>query len=322
MLSRSPMKRILRKSPNCLNCGEELKGDYCHICGQANTHYHASLSQVIFDFLSEFVEFDSKFFRSFRPLLLKPGFLTREFNMGRRSSYISPFRLYIFISILFFFVIMTVGQDGIVVGELEEATNEIDEVLSNEELTEEDRKDLVEFQSMVRQFLGTEEMDPELKDNLINFEGEELENSDSWLIRRLKEKEEQIDKMDAVEFQRKLASEFKNNFPKIMFLLLPVFAIILKVLYARRKIYYVEHLIFSFHFHTFVFIVLLISTLISYAENLFLLVILIYLFIAMREVYRQSIVKTVVKYGLLLFSYSFSLMVSFVIIMMITILQV
>lgn len=54
------------------------------------------------DFLGHYFTFDSKFFHSIVPLVIKPGFLSREYAKGRRVSYILPLRLYIFTTFIFF----------------------------------------------------------------------------------------------------------------------------------------------------------------------------------------------------------------------------
>jgi hypothetical protein len=85
----------------CSNCGEELHGDYCHRCGQPGRHYRMPLRELVTDLLQDLLTLDSRLFRSVVPLLLRPGFLTREFNEGRRIRYIPPLRLYLFVSVLF-----------------------------------------------------------------------------------------------------------------------------------------------------------------------------------------------------------------------------
>jgi hypothetical protein len=102
-----------------------------------------------------------------------------------------------------------------------------------------------------------------------------------------------------------------HNIPKLMFFLLPVFALILKLVYVRRKIYLFDHAIFTLHFHSFIFLfftLLLLVSLFVTVPNLYLfafLATLTYLLIAMRKVYRQSWGKTTVKLLTILFLYSF-----------------
>ncbi|CAM2007185.1 DUF3667 domain-containing protein [Acanthopleuribacter pedis] len=91
--------------PDCLNCGHPVALLYCPNCGQSLRDVRVSISSLVMDFLGDAFTFDSKLFRSMRPLFLKPGFLTREFMRGRRAQYIPPLRMYLFFSILFFLTI-------------------------------------------------------------------------------------------------------------------------------------------------------------------------------------------------------------------------
>lgn len=94
------------KEENCLNCGNELsnKDFYCAQCGQS-TEKESNLRSFVSHFLSDYFTFDSKIFKSVRPLFIQPGFLTLEFLSGKRVSYIPPLRLFIFSSIIFFLLL-------------------------------------------------------------------------------------------------------------------------------------------------------------------------------------------------------------------------
>ena len=90
-------------SKNCLNCGNQLKGPYCHTCGQKDLgKIDRSFRFVIAQFLSAMYFVDGKFIKSFRYFITKPGFLTREFIEGKRVKYISPISLFLIINLLFF----------------------------------------------------------------------------------------------------------------------------------------------------------------------------------------------------------------------------
>lgn len=89
---------------NCLNCHSEVKpGDkYCANCGQQVDKNDLRLGVLIREFFENYISLDTRFGRSIKPFLFKPGFLTLEFNRGIRKNYANPFRLYILTSILFF----------------------------------------------------------------------------------------------------------------------------------------------------------------------------------------------------------------------------
>ena len=100
-----------RKEKVCLNCGASLVGRYCQDCGQENVEPKESLGHLITHFFNDVTHFDGKFFSSMKYLLLKPGFLTEEYTKGRRATYLNPIRMYLFISAMFFLVLMTFFVD-------------------------------------------------------------------------------------------------------------------------------------------------------------------------------------------------------------------
>ena len=88
----------------CRNCGTPLNGKFCAECGQRHHAAVATLRESMDDFAGTHFGFDTKFFHSIVPLMFRPGFLTREYCMGRQERYIKPFRLYLFSSVVFFFL--------------------------------------------------------------------------------------------------------------------------------------------------------------------------------------------------------------------------
>src|SRR5712692_7891726 len=90
---------------HCENCGTQLSGKYCSVCGQPAIDYRRSFRHVIVDVLDSFLNWDSKFFATIGLLLTRPWRLTNEFLCGRRVRYLHPARLYLLASILFFFAV-------------------------------------------------------------------------------------------------------------------------------------------------------------------------------------------------------------------------
>ena len=89
----------------CDNCGAEKLGHYCAVCGQSDRNYRRNVFPIVGQVLSETFEFDSRLLKTVPKLLVRPGFLSTEFSRNRRAGYLSPFRLYLFTSIVFFFVL-------------------------------------------------------------------------------------------------------------------------------------------------------------------------------------------------------------------------
>ena len=94
--------------PSCLNCGAALQGRYCSECGQRYSPHHLGFHDLVHDAVHEFLHLDGKIFRTMKLLVMKPGALTREFLEGRRARYISPIRLYLTWSVIFFALIAIV----------------------------------------------------------------------------------------------------------------------------------------------------------------------------------------------------------------------
>jgi hypothetical protein len=89
----------------CANCGQPLAGEYCAACGQRHEPHVHTVSHFAAEAFESISHADSRLWRTLLYLLIRPGFLTREFFAGRRVRYLPPFRLYLVISVLFFLVV-------------------------------------------------------------------------------------------------------------------------------------------------------------------------------------------------------------------------
>ncbi|TDI95710.1 MAG: DUF3667 domain-containing protein [Caldithrix sp.] len=92
----------------CPNCSENLTGNFCTNCGQKAKNLNVPFKELVSEVVGDIFTFDSRFFRTLMPLIAKPGFLTVEYNLGRRSRYVTPFRLYVFISFILFFMLSSI----------------------------------------------------------------------------------------------------------------------------------------------------------------------------------------------------------------------
>ncbi len=105
-----PRRRKIPRPTHCLNCGDSLTGNFCANCGQEAVDERAAIWPLVSDVLSEFARWDSKFVRTLLPLLFRPGYLTNEYNLGKRASYLAPFRLFLSVSVLFFLLLSWRGD--------------------------------------------------------------------------------------------------------------------------------------------------------------------------------------------------------------------
>ncbi|HET7307798.1 MAG TPA: DUF4286 family protein [Gammaproteobacteria bacterium] len=262
----------------CGNCETPLRGRYCPVCGQDSYHRVTSIRELLTDFFGEFLNLDSRLARSLPPLIGRPGVLTKEYLAGRRARYIPPLKLYLFISVAFFFL------------------------LSLASLRPEWLNIHVAQGNDAPVHLSVDEQNGELA------------KQPGWVQELVRKG------MDAKNNPRAFVSTMIGKLPTMMFLLLPLFAFFLKLLYIRRKRYYVEHLIFSLHYHAVVFMAAFIF-LVAYAfadrfgiaavtgnAGLVLWIYLtLYLILAMRKVYAQGWIKTFFKWCVLAFFYGLSL---------------
>ncbi|HST07551.1 MAG TPA: DUF3667 domain-containing protein [Gemmatimonadaceae bacterium] len=89
----------------CGNCGAQLAGPFCSQCGEKKFSRHDySLGHFVEEALDGLTHFDSRFLRTLKLLLTKPGELSNAFFHGGRSRYTKPLSLFIIVNVVFFFV--------------------------------------------------------------------------------------------------------------------------------------------------------------------------------------------------------------------------
>jgi hypothetical protein len=329
----------IRSEKICLNCGTETTGRYCPACGQENIEPKQTVWHLVTHFFSDITHFDGKFFLTVKDLFIKPGFLSREYIQGRRVSYLDPIRMYIFTSAIFFLIFFSmvnvkninfgnetrkeIAPDSTLHELLSKAKNAKDsaDILKIKKLINAIPKDIDSTPTHVHT-----KFDPEKSEYASVAAYDSAENTlpavkrDKWLKRRIKIKTIELNqryKNEKGNLFRELISNYIHNCPKVLFISLPLFALLLKLLYVRRKqFFYVDHGIFSLHLYIFSFLILLILFGIGELKtdtgwgwlNWIFAAIVIYMFIyyykAMRRFYGQGRAKTILKY-ILLFILSF-----------------
>ncbi len=300
------MKKFVYTDPTpgvCDNCGASLHGEYCHLCGQQDKTYIRNVFSLLHEFLQEFSSWDSRLVKTLVPLLFKPGFLSMEYVAGRRARYVPPIRLYLFISLLFFLIVAMVAKVDTTQWRQSIAQSEPAEQIADpvdaepatpspnegvgihvETSPEARRRPLSERVNVNLPFL-TDETNAEVHRRVVRS----MENPELFL-----------------QQARQLA-------PPMMFLLLPVFAFLLKILYLFAKRYYTEHLTLALHTHSFLFASFLLLMMFSAIGNAYtgwvealagwLTVGLwvwmpLYLYIAQKRFYSQGWILTTIKYFL------------------------
>ncbi|MGI9262408.1 MAG: DUF4286 family protein [Woeseiaceae bacterium] len=327
----------------CLNCGTTLAGQYCGNCGQRAQSRLISIWELVRDAFGDLLELDSRLWRTLIPLTVRPGMLTRDYLEGRRARYMPPFRTYLVLSIVFFLVaFFDPAEEFGVFLNTEETSPAAEE--NSQSAAQEFRDGFIdglnaerdvesvaaESQSPERDVEGDDDSGFSIQ---IDDEGtstvddcDEIEAADlpdwmsTWMTaERLKATCERVVADDGKAFAGKLL----DNVPAALIALLPLMALILKMLYPLSKRYYVEHVLFVVHFHAFVFLVLTlqilfarltsalaltdtIATITTVAVTLY---IPIYFFKAMRQVYQQNWFVTLLKFLIMSLAYMVGLLV-------------
>ncbi|WP_167856982.1 DUF3667 domain-containing protein [Hymenobacter aquaticus] len=309
------------KLPACANCDYQFPtgqpDDFCPRCGQQNQEVSLSLGHIMEEFLEGIFHFDSKVFRTARLLLLKPGELTRQFLLGHRMPFVPPIRLYVFISFVFFFLLslsikpssdrptrellrdanLQAVADSIRVNAPQSGVIRIDAkdklpsaMLSGLDFSQEELLALSEDPSAAR-------LDSALRSH----------KQEPTLLRRMFLRQT-VRSLDTSPDE--LMHKWMKSLPILMFVLMPLFALLLKALYLRQRQYYLAHLIFSIHFHCFVFVLFIVNLLLAWLgsndwfDAVLVFVPAIYFFLALRNNFGQSWLKTLSKVLLMMVAYA------------------
>ena len=282
---------------HCENCATPLTGPYCSRCGQHAIDYRRSFGRVVLDVLDSFLNWDSKFFDTIGLLLVRPWKLTIDFVAGKRVRYVHPLRLYLLVSIAFFFGVHELAKRANIHGgrnaRSPEAKAKLDEAI--EDLPS-------EVQNEVRA-----EMQGSSKDKpfvLMQTKGNGGDNAfEKWINQRVKEKIGE-NGINAQVFFLTLVS----NLPAMMLCCIPLFAFVLKVLYLFKRVLYIDHLIYALHIHAFAYLAIMIvgfgsvgvrhvlPALAGVTRAALIVSAVVLVFLSIRRVYRQGWFMTLLKF--------------------------
>ena len=264
----------------CLNCGAALTGPFCSHCGQRAVPPRPTTKELIGDAYHEVVGWDGKFVLTIRLLLTRPGELTVAVINGQRTKYVSSVRLYLMCSVAFFLLQATVPFPDT------DADIEIGFSVGVGSTTDQTPGEVALGKAVTR---GLSSLTPDERAAL----DREID-AQPWLIRPML----RAMAKDYAGLMRRVSEAI----PRVLFVLIPVLALILRLFYRGR--HYPEHLYFATHFGAFVFIVLTLETFVEYTRSLPAIVvaqligavvILAYGIIAQRRVYGGSWLATAAK---------------------------
>jgi hypothetical protein len=271
------------RSERCLNCGAAMVGPFCAQCGQRDIPPYPSVRELVTDAFWELSGWDGRFAASVRALVRAPGQLTLDFLEGRRARYISPLRLYLLASLLYFLVSAAAPQvssrEGIIV------SGSLADVRTNGQTGGKAARRVGEAAQAARE--GT--ITAQQRDSALAA----MKNAPAILQPILHRAVS-----DPKGFQRSLI----QTMPRVLFGLVPVFAAIMTLFYRRRR--YPEHLYFGLHLHAFFFVALTLTAAAKFTRSyrfagivgaLVSAWIIGYSVVAARRVYHERTARTIVK---------------------------
>ena len=262
----------------CLNCGEsfgergERRRRFCPECGQETTVRAPTLGEFAQQFGGAYFAAEGALWRSLKLLLLKPGALTVQYLTGRRRHYVLPLRLYLTISLLALLAVRVAGSGPV-------------------EIKGDDAAEIAKENRDFALDLGAGRAG--LRDGVFF-----CEDLPGWVCTRIQRRIDIDPKRMLVEVES-LKDRFLGNLGSAMFVLLPSFALWLKLAYRNRRLRYTEHLVFALHVHAFWFVALLFTLpdwgLLTASA---LLAVPVYTLFAMKRVYGGRIWPRLLRAGL------------------------
>jgi hypothetical protein len=361
----------------CENCGSPLYGEHCFACGQPTKGLVRHFSSILGDFFDTVLNIDSRVIRTFWPLLARPGYLSLEYFAGRRVRYVTPMRLFLFMSLVAFFAVQlavdfkddagdTKGNGGIHIGpeqddsfqsaktvaEVEKARDELVGELRKQRATipdvpgarvgmdvaitqiqaKADRR-IAElkgeasagkvpgkpapgrgYRDFNLKIFSDKPWDPVSNPVAIGWLPEALNHSLNKRIKRA------IDVAKSDDGQASVGKALFNVLPQTLLVLMPIFALMLKLAYLFRRRLYMEHLIVALHSHAFIALAVTLMVVLHWLESLlpggffhgllawaFGLVVAwvpVYLLLMQKRIYGQGWPMTLAKYTVLGMCYS------------------
>lgn len=281
-----------RKATHCRNCGHLLapEDNYCPRCGQENDDRNVSIWALGSDYLEETVGIDSKLLRSLIPFVLVPGKLALAFVSGQRKRYLSPVRIYLTMSVIFFLTLQwdlgselesnlktdkqraeSILKEGLTLDSLRVRQQEIlaaielkgssEDTAGMSSLLKDQRStarkiafiDTISFQ--ISGMFELRASKKELLDTSITdlklLQTKQME--DTWLNRRFIAQARKIAAAEE-DASSQITSFLTDNASIAGFIMVPLFALFLKLIFWRRRIHYVAHLVFVLYEQSFVFL--------------------------------------------------------------------
>jgi len=251
----------------CRNCGAQLAGEYCSRCGQREGGGDRYFSELAGELIGDLVDVDSRFWRTLYYLELQPGRLSADYFAGRRARYLPPLRLYLVLSFCLFLA-LSLGAGS-----------------RNGQLIVIGTGDAAATGPPAQGALPPDvQGDP---NDLGVFVGFTDASSPAWLRAADQRLQQNVKKLKSNP--QGFLEAMLDYMPQMMFLLLPLFALLLQCVYLFAPFHYLQHLVFALHYHAFLYLQFLLVEGVQYlvpkAGALVYLWMLAYLPLALRRSY-------------------------------------
>ncbi len=333
----------------CRNCDQnlgEVPANFCPVCGQDTLNHPPTFWEFVHEFITHYVALEGKLWKTLWLLFIKPAELTREYRAGRKQRYISPLRLYITASFLFFLVVKIAGLGSAINFSAEDAKADKpfislkvddDPAAKSNSTASKDKQDspavdnkaarheedaadenidkmvkgiVVEAAETAKQgaAAGVQAGAKAAKENaaqspndysinVADFKCAAGEKVCQWLKDHLQAKYKGKTQTQVLGMLRDGAMA---NIPYAMFMLLPLFALLTKILYINRGYYYGEHVVYALHIHAFTFFVMLMSALLpDWLAVAVLVAAAIYYLVALQRFFGGNRFLTFVRYSVI-----------------------
>lgn len=245
----------LRIDKTCLNCGHVVEKKYCPNCGQENKETKESFHYLFLHTIEDLVHYDSSFWKTIKLLLFHPAILTKEYLSGKRKKYVAPVKLYIFISFITFFILSLLPTT--------ETNNKVVTKNTQKETTlHKKEKPFIQIEEL-EAIKSVEEYDSIQKTLPESQRASGIaEYFEKHLIKVYTENTEQ-------EFSKKLIADIFKSIPKALFIIMPLFALIIWLFHNKQKWYYFDHGVFTLHYFSMLLLSFTILSLLEWLFSLF-----------------------------------------------------
>ena len=255
--------------PACANCGAPAGDAYCPRCGQEQHDLHRLVRSIAAEALDSLAGWDGKIPATLWLLVRHPGRLTSEFLAGRRARYLRPLRLYLTLSVVYFLALAVDRRPA-------------------------DRDLNLQVTDSAAESAGPR---PERPAAPLGAVGRAFDTR----MRRFQA-------LPTAQRNRAFTQALFGQLSNMVFVLVPLFALLLRLAYRRAPLYYAEHLVHALHLHAFAMLALLV---VHFTPGRWALVpfaaVPAYTWLSLRRVYGGSRARTTAKWALLLGGYATAL---------------